>query len=294
MIVKRTRVLLVCGVLGVALAGCTGGAQSARTGDSGSAVQNEMAPSQGKAPAPGKPAAGQGQVTDRKLAKTATIALTAPDPAAAGEGARRAAAAAGGFVGEERTDGMSASLSVSVPAAKLDPTLEELAKLGTVVRKVQNAQDVTEQVVDVQSRLATQRKSVERVRALLDRAGSVSEIASVESELTTRETELEALQAKQNTLTTQVDMATISVSVSLPPAAKPDSASGGFTSGLANGWSAFLTFGSAVLTALGAVAPFAPLLLIPAALYWHHRRKHPAKPTATPADGPPGRRHLAR
>ncbi|QWF79918.1 DUF4349 domain-containing protein [Amycolatopsis sp. CA-230715] len=286
MITRRTRVVLACGVLAVALAGCTSGGQASRTADSGSGAQNEMAapqaPSPGKAPAPGKPVAGQGQAEDRKLAKTATIALTAPDPAAAGEGARRAATAAGGFVGEERTDGDSASLSVSVPAAKLDSALDELAKLGTVVRKVQNAQDVTEQVVDVQSRLATQRKSVERVRALLDRAGSVSEIASVESELTTRETELEALQAKQNTLTAQVDMATISVSVSLPPASKPDSAPGGFTSGLADGWSAFLIFGSGVLTGLGAAAPFLALLLIPAALYWHHRRKKPASPTTPP------------
>ncbi|GAA1980405.1 DUF4349 domain-containing protein [Amycolatopsis minnesotensis] len=285
MSIRRTRAVLACGVLAVALAACTSGEQASRTADSGSGVQNEMAAPQaqspGKAPAPGKPAAGQGQAADRKLAKTATIALTAPDPAAVGEGARRAAMVAGGFVGEERTDGKSASLSVSVPAAKLDSTLDELAKLGAVVHKAQHAQDVTEQVVDVQSRLASQRKSVERVRALLDRAGSVSEVASVESELTTRETELESLQAKQDSLTAQVDMATISVSVGLPVAPKPDSAPGGFTSGLANGWSAFLTFGSGVLTGLGAAAPFLALLLIPAALYWHHRRKKPATPPPT-------------
>lgn len=46
------------------------------------------------------------------------------------------------------------------------------------------AADVTEQLVDVESRIATQRASVERIRALLARAASVSEITSVESELT--------------------------------------------------------------------------------------------------------------
>ena len=197
-------------------------------------------------------------------------------------GAEQIAIGAGGFTGAEHTDSSSATLTLSVPADKLDAALGQLATLSgtTVTSREQTAQDVTDQTVDVEARLATQRASVERVRALLARANSVSEIASVEGELTTRESELESLQRRRDALAGSVAMSTVTLSVSAPAPA-PANSGGGFLGGLAGGWDAFLAFGGGVLTVLGALAPFLLVLGTPAvAAFWWFRRRRAVSPVA--------------
>ena len=56
--------------------------------------------------------------------------------------------------------------------------LDELAKLGTEESRAVQTEDVTEQLVDLDARLATQRASVDRVRALLARASTIGEVVS--------------------------------------------------------------------------------------------------------------------
>ncbi|MFD8497113.1 DUF4349 domain-containing protein [Amycolatopsis sp. NPDC059657] len=294
---------LVLAAAGLALAGC-GSNDSAKssTGFAGEAAPAPAQPQQGSGSAKdsagssagkpgqqGKPGArvpvGQAGVQDRKLVKTAKLSLAANDVPAIVDSVRQVAVGAGGYTGQERSDKNSATVSLAVPSDKLDSTLSDLSKLGEVTSREQNTQDVTEQVVDVESRIATQKASVERVRALLAKANSVGEITSVEAELTSREAELESMQRRQQALAGSVAMSTISVSVSQKgtPPAKPEERSG-FFGGLANGWDAFLTFGSGVLTVLGALGPFllfigAPVLAL---LLWLRKRR----PARTPAPEP--------
>lgn len=281
---------LVLVAAGVALAGCgsnDAGTSMSSAGEAAAPAQPQQGASakDGKGSSvgqQGKPAGvpvGQAGVQDRKLVKTAKLALAANDVPAIVESVRQVALGAGGYTGQERSDKNSATVSLAVPSDKLDSTLAELSKLGEVTSREQNTQDVTEQVVDVESRIATQKASVERVRALLAKANSVGEITSVEAELTTREAELESMQRRQQALAGSVAMSTISVSVSQKgaPPAKPDDHSG-FFGGLANGWDAFLTFGGGVLTVLGALGPFLLFLGVPAfALIWWLRKRRLAR-----------------
>jgi hypothetical protein len=241
------------------------------------------APEYGKGQAPAVPA-GQLGGPERKLVRSARLALTAPDVKAAVDQARQIAVGAGGFTGAEQTNSSSATLTLSVPADKLDTSLGQLAALSgtTVTSREQTAQDVTDQTVDVEARLATQRASVERVRALLARANSVSEIASVEGELTTRESELESLERRRDALAGSVAMSTVTLSVSgVAPPPAPANSGGGFLGGLAGGWVAFLAFGGGVLTVLGALAPFLLVLGTPAvAVFWWFRRRRAVSPVA--------------
>jgi hypothetical protein len=280
--------VLALGVAG-ALAGCTVG-QNSSSGSSGaySGAAVPMKPPGGDV---GKQqaAAGTAQVgvQDRKLVRTAKVTLTSPDVKATVDQARQIAVTAGGYTGAEQTGPGSASLTLAVPADKLDASLEQLASMPktTVTNREQTAQDVTDQTVDVEARLATQRASVDRVRALLARATSVSEITSIEGELTSRESELESMERRRDALAGSVAMSTVSLNVSAvaaPPPPPPDTG-GGFLGGLAGGWDAFLTFGGGVLTVVGAVAPFLVVLGLPAAaVFWWLRRRRSLTPTAAP------------
>ncbi|QFU94221.1 hypothetical protein YIM_45455 [Amycolatopsis sp. YIM 10] len=236
--------------------------------------QSESAPAGDAGVPPGQAVA----ITDRKLVRTATLSLSSGDVAVTVQKAAQIATGAGGYTGQERTDERSASLSIVVPAERLDQVLSDLAGTGEkVLRRELQTKDVTEEVVDVESRLNNQRASVERVRALLGQAGSISEITSVERELTSREAELESLQARQQALAGSVAMSTISLNVSMVPVGPATvEEDRGFVGGLAGGWDAFLDFGSGLLTVLGAVLPFAVLLGVPlffAIRYFLSRRR---------------------
>ncbi len=209
---------------------------------------------------------------DRSIVRRAQLGVEVSDVGRAAADVRLAATGAGGFVSDERSRSEDATLTVKVPAERLDQAVERIAVVGKVTTRSQQAEDVTEKVVDLEGRLATQRASVARVRALLERAASVGEIVEIESELTRREADLESLQRRLNAVTAQVALSTVTVELrgigSAPPAA-PDE---GFLAGLTNGWEALLTFGRWVGTVFGAVLPFAPLLLAIGWAAWLLRR----------------------
>ncbi|WP_410668342.1 DUF4349 domain-containing protein [Amycolatopsis sp. cmx-4-68] len=281
----RTRWRAALAIAGVAfvLAGCSAGENGASsTADSaGGAAKVPAAPQQGTGKPGTKVTPPQAGATDRKLSRSARLELTATKVVDVVAQARGIAQGAGGYTGQESTGDDSATLSLAVPAERLDPVLDQLSHLGSsLVKRELNTQDVTEQVVDVEARLTTQRKSVERIRALLSQATSVSDITSIESELTSRESALESLEQQRNSLAGSVAMATVSMSirsVAAPP--PPGEDHSGFFGGLAAGWDAFLVFGGGLLTVLGAIAPFL-LIIAPlgALAWWLRRRRRPARP----------------
>ncbi|MFI7117973.1 DUF4349 domain-containing protein [Amycolatopsis sp. NPDC049868] len=298
---KGLRWVAAAGIV-LALAGCSandsGGESAAMpmSADTKQAAPNQGAPqkeatdSAGKAGSDKAPApAGQPGITDRKLVRTASLELTAPNVADVISQVRVITQGAAGYTGQESTQEKRASVNVIVPSERLDSVLDQLGKLGKQQKREVTATDVTEQMVDVESRLATQRASVERIRALLARATSVSEIASVESELTSREAELESLQKRRESLAGSVAMSTISLQVRAETVAAAEESRSGFLGGLADGWDAFLTFGGGLLTVLGAMAPFVLIFGVPVAalVWWLRKRRRPAEPAMAAASDLP-------
>jgi hypothetical protein len=215
---------------------------------------------------------------NRMLVRTANIDLTATDVGKVADGARDIAVTNGGFSGQEDVREETATLTLRIPSDRFDQAMGELSKLGKVIRSSQKADDVTEQVVDLDSRIATQRASVDRVRALLARATTVDEIVRIEQELTTREADLESLEQRRQALGGQVALSTVTINVSkstAPPVVQQEAESSGFVAGLSDGWGAFLDAGAVTLQVLGAVLPFLLVLAIPGvpAYRWWRRRR---------------------
>jgi hypothetical protein len=294
------RVLGVLAALGVAatLAACSSGGS-----DSG----NGLTAAEGGAPAAAPPQAGGDAKTsgggpqqqqqqqqpidqpgvDRKLIRTATLELASPNAAEVTTKARDVANRMGGFSGQEDLRGDSATLTLHIPSDQFDKALSELSDLvpdDGVVARSQTAQDVTEQLVDVESRINTQKQSVERVRALLARAQTVGEIVQIEGEVTRREADLESLQKRRETLTGQVAMSKVTLKVTKSARPAEPEEDDGLLAGLVGGWKAFLTAGGWLINVLGAMLPFVIVLGIPGflALRWWARRRRVLSPQPNP------------
>ena len=108
---------------------------------------------------------------------------------------------------------------LEVPPAELAAVADALEDLGTVLSFDQLAEDVTDQLADLDTRIANLRASVERVRALYAEAVDIDSIVRLEAELTRRETDLEVLLASQQALEDRVTMSTLTVDVAATPGA---------------------------------------------------------------------------
>lgn len=104
-----------------------------------------------------------------------------------------------------------ASLQVRVPQANLDATLKKFGALGTIARQNITAEDVSDQLVDLDARLRNLRKAEESILKILDRAGSMNDVLTVSRELRTIRQEIEQIAAQQKNLQNRVAYSTINV-----------------------------------------------------------------------------------
>lgn len=231
------------------------------------------------------------------IIRTVSLTVQVEDAPKALDEARTATENAGGYIGDETTrrDGKGhehTRVVLRVPVEKYDAVLTELEGAGKLVERRAKAEDVTDQVVDVESRIKTQRASVARIRELMDRATRLSDVVTLEGELSTRQADLEALLARQESLKDRTSLATITLSLSETPVERPAKDDDpGFLDALAGGWGAFVTMLRWLAVALGAVLPFAAVAALGALLWLKAvrprlpRRTRPA-PASTPVPAP--------
>ncbi|MFJ4410871.1 DUF4349 domain-containing protein [Streptomyces sp. NPDC088910] len=234
------------------------------------------------------------------LVRTAHLTVRTPKVGDALDKARAMVADAGGYAGTEDTSvdaggHEQSTIQLRVPPAAYDGLLTRLAGLGTLMERKVGVEDVTGQVVDVQSRIKSQQASVARVRKLMDQAGSLSDVVSLERELSTREADLESLQAQQAALRERTDLATVTLRLVEPPVKhvaakpKPKHEDGFWTQvghALGGGWHAFYVTIRGVLVVLSAVLPFLVVALAGFIGYRLVRRRWPRQEPPTMAPRP--------
>ncbi|MFC4329318.1 DUF4349 domain-containing protein [Streptomyces andamanensis] len=284
----------------LAVTGCSesGGSDSSSRKAAGSAAQrgvpatgNGAAGYADRTAAPGTGATAAPKAPAAQIVRTASLTVEVRDVAKALATARAAAQDAGGYVGDENTDRDAEGhertrVVLRVPVDRYDALLARLEGSGRLVERSAKAEDVTGQVVDVDSRIRSQRASVARVRALMDKAGSLGDVVSLESELSRREADLEALLAQQASLKDRTSLATVTLSLSSAAAPAHESADDdpGFLDALAGGWHVFVTVVRWLALALGAVLPFAAAAALLTVLWL--RVVRPRLPRRAPAGAP--------
>ncbi|MFJ8751708.1 DUF4349 domain-containing protein [Streptomyces sp. NPDC102441] len=257
-------VLLATGACGASDSGGQGldpasddkAAAPAAAGTGGEKAAAEAADGPSSAPEAGSTAAVH-------VIRTATLTIEVRSVPKAVAAAREAAEAAGGIVADEATERVddahdSSHLVLRVPQARYDEVLRELAGSGKLLSRTSNAKDVTGQVVDVESRIATQKASVARVRDLMDKAEKLTDVVTLEGELSSRQSDLESLLAQQASLKDRTSLATVTLELSEPYEGEkdPGEEDTGFLDALRGGWDAFVTMLRWIAVAIGATAPF--------------------------------------
>ncbi|MGC4838534.1 DUF4349 domain-containing protein [Micromonospora vinacea] len=299
---RRRSALLAATTLAAALTltGC-GAGDSGSKDTAGSAAEAPAANGgeAGRDAAAGAPeGAGAGapdlRVDQRAIIYTGTMRVQVDDVDSAAREATAVVTRAGGFVGGDQRrsaddDDAVAELELRVPAAKFTDVVEEMAKLGRQQSREIDTQDVTEETVDLDARIASQRARVESARRLLARASSITDLVSLENELGRREADLASLEAKKRRLADLTALSTITVSLAGPRAkATEEKAETGFLVGLRGGWKAFVVSMTVLLTVLGALLPWLVALGVPLAVLLvvlRRRRKAPA--LVAPVSAPP-------
>ena len=299
-----------CLILVAAVAGCSGGGASSSASGSGALAS---APEAAASSVPGASgataastadtgastagaAAGTGAGTAGTTAKyatpgqqliyTAQLTVRAPNVASAVSRATSIVTAAGGYVSDENASAAqgqpsqaTATVTFKIPVAGYATTLAALSGggLGSQLSLSQQAQDVTQQVADVGSRVASDQAAIAQLRDLLKHAGDVSSLLSVQNQIDTQESDLESMLAQQNALNHETAYATLTLALVGPKApAKPPAKSApppGLAAGLAGGWHALRLTVSWLLAILGAVAPFVAVVAVVGGLAWWGRRR---------------------
>ncbi|MEV8450439.1 DUF4349 domain-containing protein [Streptomyces parvus] len=301
----RARAVLVAGTLGVllAVAGCGASGDSSgsnakadvksapREGfadEDGGAAASAAPEEQADDKAAGKKAAPKAEGTH--VIRTATLSVEVKSVPKAVAAARGVVESAGGLVATENTERLddtyeTSHLVLRVPQERFQEVLRELAGSGKLLSRTSNAKDVTDQVVDVESRISTQRASVARVRELMDQAEKISDVVALEGELSSRQSDLESLLAQQASLKDRTSLATITLDLTPPDAPGDDGPKDedpGFLDALGGGWDAFVTMLRWIAVAFGAAFPFL-LTAALAVVVWRVLRKRGAARRPAPA-----------
>ena len=160
------------------------------------------------------------------LIKTVTMELQVDDVAEQYQTVLQLTRDSGGFLSEmsENTHPVSGTrleLTLRVPSAQLEDTLEKLAALGAVLRRNLNTRDVSLEFVDTESRIRNLTATESRLLAHLERSGEMDAILKVEKEIDRVRAELETYQGRLNNLSNQIQYATVHVYMYAKPGAGP-------------------------------------------------------------------------
>jgi uncharacterized protein DUF4349 len=230
-------------LLAVALSAC-GGSPAASISEQAPPVVAPAAPPQasdaidqkgsganapgGNASAPaGAPGTGNTQQQfERLVIKTAQISLQVESVRDAEAAVRAKVQALGGYVVKAENSGsdedMTATITFRVPAQRFDESLTGLQGLAKkVLSRTVSGDDVTEEFVDLQSRLRNLEATRDRLTTFLDKATTVDEALKVNESLSQIQGEIEQVKGRTQYLKQSAALSTITVSLAPVPAVAP-------------------------------------------------------------------------
>jgi hypothetical protein len=114
------------------------------------------------------------------------------------------------------------SLTLRVPQQSFEVALDQIRQLGDIQQQSVTAEDVSDQLVDLEARLRNLRQSEAALLEIMDRSGKISEVLEVSRELSTVRESIERLAAQQQQLSRQVSYSTITLTLTSAVATAPN------------------------------------------------------------------------
>ncbi len=230
---------------------------------------------------------------DQKIIRTARIDLEVADVPATRDALQAIATANDGYVGSLSMnrysgDRLSASLVMRVPASAFDQAISSISALGTLKSQSIQAEDVTEEYVDLQARRNALANQLLQYQRIMEKAENVSEIMEVQVEIERVQVEIDRIDGRLKYLDSRIDYATITVSFREP---EPVGAGNGpsITSVINESIAGFLGVAAGLFILLVSLIPVIILVLVVYAIYrWWKGRRREKKETIVPKEEKPG------
>lgn len=158
------------------------------------------------------------------------------------------------------------SITIRVATEKFDAMIEELSKTGKVMNRNITGKDVTEEYMDADARLKTQRELESRLLKLLaEKTARLTDVVEVEQKLANVRENIEKTEGRMRYLKDQASFSTLTVSV-YEPSLLTTSSGGGFfyelNQGVKKGLSGFTSVLRGLITVVIALSPVIIIVLI--------------------------------
>ncbi|MGG3571422.1 DUF4349 domain-containing protein [Bacillus gobiensis] len=181
---------------------------------------------------------------------------------------------------QEEDDGKSGTLDIRIPESSFQSFLDQLKGSSelSVLNQSVTGQDVTEEYVDLESRLAAKEAVEKRLYQFMENAKGTEDLLTVSNDLEKVQEEIESMKGRMNYLKTRSDMSNISLSL------KEDALPGVTTTKL-NTWertqqefmssvNGLLSFGSTLIVFLAGRSPiFLLIAAIAGAAYYLFKKR---------------------
>ncbi len=235
---KKNRLIISLILFAVLFSGC-----SAKMSSSEAAIYDEKGYSEEmsvmEAPAMEEVSYDSGAVpsynVERVVIKNADLSLVVLDPVTALETISQMADEKGGFVVNSNVYKVTSSsgkelpaatVTIRVPAEKLDETLAEIKALVEdaevdILSESVSGQDVTSEVTDLESRLRNLQQAEEQLLEIMDNATATEDVMAVFQELTTIREDIEVLQGQLQYYQESAKLSAISISLQAKEAVAP-------------------------------------------------------------------------
>ena len=185
--------------------------------------------------------------TSPKIIYTANLTLESKDYDTARAALDAALNDAGGYLesSSEYSDvgsSRSVNLTFRVPEENYQGFLDAVAQAGNVTYKSQQADDVTTQYMDVETRLANLEAQRTRLQELQAQADNLSDLLQIETSLTDVQSQIESWQSQLDWYSNQVQQCTVYVNLNEVQNYTPTDESflGSVGAAFAQGWSNFV------------------------------------------------------
>jgi hypothetical protein len=211
---------------------------------------------------------------ERKIVRNADLELEANAPEEAQNKIAAIAESKGGFVIESNQSSSDEhsgirdmiTMTVRVPAAKFNESLDEIRKTSSRVRSENvKGEDVTEEFIDIEARLKTQKALEEQFLEIMKRSNSVQDALNIQREIANVRGEIEKIEGRRKFLENQSSLSTIKLRIE-SPAAFSSNSSGFFAQvkqSFGRGFDAALSFILVLITMAIALLPFLIFIVLP-------------------------------
>ncbi len=219
----------------------------------------------------------------RKIIYNAQVELVVESVSSTADALARLIQESGGYISE--TDIVSSSelrrqatWKVRIPVDRFDAFLGEVTRLGELQKNHLDSQDVTQEYVDLEARIANKQEEEKRLlKHLTDSTGKLEDILAVERELSRVRGEVEQMQGRLRFLANVTALSTVTIVATelkgYTPPVSPSFATRIIRT-FRNSVTGLTEFGENLLLFIVAVLPWLPFAAIVALpLWWFKRRR---------------------